>query len=249
MVFLLLQSNLLVTLLEIRRTIKIMKKFIYYFFLFLSLVVIVACDDTESYGDKRKAERNAISHFISEHGITLITPEEFENQDTVTDLTKNQFVYNSNTEVYFQIVERGSGPHAKKIETGERRELICRFTEVNILNPTEERTVNDTLTNTLPQWLERPEVMMVTNSSGTYSASFTNMNSLMVQAYGSSASSTGYVPEGWLAVLPYIKVTRQGDLDVPAKVRLIVPSTKGQATAMTNVYPCYYEITFEGGRQ
>lgn len=226
-----------------------MKKLIYYSFLFICLGVVTACDNTESYGDKRKAERNAINDFISREGITLITPDDFEKQDTVTDLSKNQFVYNSNTEVYFQIVERGSGKYAKPIEKGTRQELICRFMQVNISQPAEQRTYSDTLTNMLPAYVEYPEVMMVTNSSGTFSASFTNMNSLMVRAYGSSASSTGYVPEGWYSVLPYIKVTRRSETETPAKVRLIVPSTKGQSEAMSSVYPCYYEITFEGGRQ
>lgn len=217
-----------------------MKKLLYYFFLLLGLgVVVAACDNTESYGDKRKAERNAISHFVSEKGITLITPDEFEQRDSVTDTTKNEFVYNSNTEVYFQIVENGKGEHANLIGKGSRRELLCRFIEVNI-------ETGDTLLTNL-YTASTPDVMTVTNSNGQFTGSFTS--GYMFTNYGSGMGSSGAVPEGWLAVMPYLKITRRSATDTPAKVRLIVPSTKGQYDAMSSVYPCYYEITFEGGRQ
>lgn len=217
-----------------------MKKLIYYFSLFMILgIAITACDNTQSYGDKRKAERNAIKHFISEKGITLITPDQFEQKDSVTDTTKNEFVYNSNTEVYFQIVENGKGEHAQLIKNGERRDLLCRFTEVDIES-------GDTLLTNMYN-VSTVDVMTVTNSSGQFSASFTS--GYMFSQYGSLSGSSGAVPEGWLSVMPYLKVTRRSETDTPAKVRLIVPSTKGQYNAMSNVYPCYYEITFEGGRQ
>ena len=217
-----------------------MKKLIYYFFLFMILGgVVTSCDNTESYGDKRKAERKSIKHFISEKGITLITPDQFEQKDTVTDTTKNEFVYNSNTEVYFQIVENGKGPHAQLIKSGERRDLLCRFIEIDIES-------GDTLLTNL-YTASTPDVMTVTNTSGQFSASFTS--GYMLTKYGSLSGSSGAVPEGWLSVMPYLKVTRRSATDTPAKVRLIVPSTKGQYNAMSNVYPCYYEITFEGGRQ
>lgn len=217
-----------------------MKNLVYYFFLVLSFgIVLTACDNTESYGDKRKAERKAISRFVSEKGITLITPDEFEQKDSVTDTTKNEFVYNSNTEVYFQIVENGKGKHAALIQSGSRRELICRFVEVNI-------ETGDTLTTNLYD-AENPDIMTVTNTSGQFSGSFTS--GWMYNKYGSGVTSSSAVPEGWLAVMPYLKITRLSETDTPAKVRLIVPSTKGQYDAMSNVYPCYYEITFEGERQ
>lgn len=217
-----------------------MKKLIYHFCLFVAVgLVITACDNTESYGDKRKAERKAISHFISKEGITLITPDEFERNDSVTDTTKNEFVYNSNTEVYFQIVENGKGPNAKLIESGSRRGLTCRFMEVDIES-------GDTLLTNL-YTASTTDKMTVTNTNGQFSASFTSGS--MLTQYGSLSGSSGAVPEGWLSVMPYLKVTRRSATDTPAKVRLIVPSTKGQYNAMSNVYPCYYEITFEGERQ
>lgn len=216
-----------------------MKKLVYCFFLLIGLgLAVVSCDHTESYGDKRKAERNAISHFVSEQGITLITPDEFEQKDSVTDVSKNEFVYNSNTEIYFQIVQNGTGKHVSLIKKGSRRELLCRFIEVNL------ETGDTLLTNYYSA--STPDVMTVTNSNGQFSGSFTS--GMMYSYYGSASGSSGAVPEGWLAVLPYLKITRRSETDTPAKVRLIVPSTKGQYDAMSNVYPCYYEITFEGGR-
>ena len=33
-----------------------------------------------------------------------------------------------------------------------------------------------------------------------------------------------------------------------AHVRLIVPGSQGQANASANVYPCFYDITYQRGR-
>lgn len=216
-----------------------MKELLYCCFLLLGLgLVVTSCDNTESYGDKRKAERKAISNFVSQKGITLITPDMFEQNDSVTDTLKNEYVYNSNTEVYFQIRQNGSGQHASLVGNGSRKELLCRYVEVNI-------ETGDTISTNY--YSSMPDVMTVTNTNGQFSGSFTSGN--MLSLYGSATGRSGAVPEGWLAVMPYLKITRRSATDTPATVRLIVPSTKGQYDAMSSVYPCYYEITFEGGRQ
>ena len=84
-----------------------------------------------------------------------------------------------------------------------------------------------------------PEIIQVSRSSGSYTASFES--GVMYTAYGSAS-----VPAGWLVPLSYIKVGRpQSATDQNAKVRLIVPHSQGHATASSNVAPYYYEITYQ----
>ena len=43
-------------------------------FLLMTLAVVVrSCNNYETYGDKKEKERNAISKFISDHNITVIS--------------------------------------------------------------------------------------------------------------------------------------------------------------------------------
>ena len=66
----------------------------------------------------------------------------------------------------------------------------------------------------------------------------------MSSVYGSTA-----VPSGWLVPFTYINVGRQtSENDEIAKVKLIVPHSQGQSNASSNVYPCFYVITYERGR-
>jgi hypothetical protein len=81
--------------------------------------------------------------------------------------------------------------------------------------------------------------MRVTNTSGTFSGSFTK--GIMISAYASAS-----VPAGWLVPLAYIKVGRSKSLtDEKAKVRLIVPHSQGHTIAAQDVLPYFYEITYE----
>lgn len=85
--------------------------------------------------------------------------------------------------------------------------------------------------------------MSVTNTNGTYTASFDTSSSLMYTYY-----STTSVPTGWLVPFNYINLARYPKDDTIAKVNLIVPSTQGHQYASSGVYPCYYTITYERGR-
>ena len=84
--------------------------------------------------------------------------------------------------------------------------------------------------------------MTCTNTSGRMSCRFTP--GLMDTLYGTST-----VPSGWLIPLPFINLGRQ---DTPeggtALVRLIVPAAQGQSDAGYNIYPCFYEISYQRGR-
>ncbi len=212
-----------------------MKKLAFAFIAMLTLFVIASCDDTETYAEQRDRENAAISRFINDSSITVITESEFRENGYKTDLSKNEYVLMQSSGVYMQIVREGCG---EKINDGETTTVLCRFTERNIL------TDSIQLTNDILAFASIPEKMSVTNNNGSFTASFLQESSLMYTFYGSAS-----VPTGWLVPFPYIKVGRQSTPDEEiAKVNLIVPSTQGHQYASSGVYPCFYTITFERGR-
>lgn len=200
-------------------------------YLFLSLFVLglcfQSCDDSETYADLKKKERRQIQSFIEKHNINVITESEFFDQDSTTDVSKNEYVLFNDNGVYMQIEKKGSG---EKIKDKEWKEILVRFWEVYV-------ETGDT--TSVSNKLERdPDVFMCKNTSGSFMASFTSGN--MYSTYGSA------VPKGWLVPLSYINLGRiQSDL---AKVRIIVPHSAGHSDASSSVYPCFYEITYQVGR-
>jgi hypothetical protein len=89
--------------------------------------------------------------------------------------------------------------------------------------------------------------MSVKNTLGTFSASFDPTSSLIYNKYGSSNNTS--VPEGWLVPLSYINLGRPiNEGDEIARVKIIVPHTKGHPYATAGVYPCLYNLTYERGR-
>lgn len=197
--------------------------------------MLVSCNDYETYAEQRDRENSAISRFIRDSSITVINESQFAEQGYTTDLDKNEFVLMKSSGVYMQIVRDGCG---EKIKNGETTTVLCRFTERNLL------TDSIQLTNDILAFASIPEKMSVTNTNGTFSASFDTSSSLMYTFYSSAS-----VPSGWLIPLNYIKVGRQVSPDDEiAKVNLIVPSTQGHQYASSGVYPCYYTITYEKGR-
>ena len=205
-----------------------MKKLV---FVFVAIIAVLAsCNDYETYGDKKEKERNAISKFVSDSNIIVISEDQFVLQGHTTNLTRNEFVKLDKSGVYMQIVREGCG---EKLKDGETANLCCRFREVNI-----EADTTSLLNNT-DIFASLVDIMRVTNTSGTYSASFTQ--GLMMSVYQSAS-----VPAGWLVPLAYIKVGRAKSLtDEKAKVRLIVPHSQGHTIAAQDVLPYYYEITYE----
>lgn len=213
-----------------------MKKIILPLLVLLSISILAACSDSESYADKVKRERAAISKYLSDSNVTVISEDQFKAQDSTTDVSKNEFVLIKSNGVYLQIIRKGCGD---KIEDGETVPVLCRFSERNLLTDSIQLANNVV---SMSAWVEK---MSVTNNSGTFTASFENTSSsLMYNAYGSTS-----VPGGWLTPLSYINVGRQSDADDEiAKVRVIVPHSQGQYYASMNVYPCLYDITYERGR-
>ena len=88
-----------------------------------------------------------------------------------------------------------------------------------------------------------PDIIDISNNYGTFTASFNTMNGggAMYRFYNSTS-----VPSGWLIPFNYIRLGRQiHEHDEISKVRLIVPHSQGHSQANQNVYPCFYQITFQ----
>ncbi len=214
-----------------------MKKLAYLLLFIAGLGVFAACNDSETYADQVNRERSAISAYIADSGVNVISEDEFRSNNYTTDVSKNEFVLFESSGLYMQIVRKGTG---KPIANGETARLVCRYTERNLL------TDSIQVSNTIPPYYYRwDEAMTVTNNSGTFSGSFDSSSSLMYAFYSSTT-----IPSGWLSVLPYLNFDRYRTASSEiAKVRLIVPHDLGQTNAIQSVYPCLYDITFQRGLQ
>lgn len=201
-----------------------------YPLLMLVVMLFCACNDEETYGDKKEKERNAISRYISDNGINVIDENTFEAQGQTTDIAANQYVYLEKSGIYMQIERKGSG---SVLEENKQVNLLCRYTEWNIM---------DNAMQSRDDYAPRSyDKMTVTRVGSQYTASF--VSGVMLSTYGAS------VPAGWLIPLQYVRVGRQTDAeDGIAKVNIIVPHTQGQAYAMSSVYPCAYTITYQRER-
>lgn len=198
-----------------------------------ALVLLTACNDTETYAEKKQKERSAINQYIADSAVTVITERQFFDNDTMTDVSKNEFVLFESSGVYLQIVRKGCG---EKLKNGETATVLCRFRERNLMTDSLQ-LANDM--NGL--YLDK---LSVKNTSGTFTGSFISGSSLMYSIYGSAA-----VPGGWLTPLSYIKLGRPASEDEEiAKVRIIVPHSQGHSYASQSVYPCLYDITYQRGR-
>lgn len=213
-----------------------MIKNILYSILFLfAMSAMVSCNNDETYAEQKEAEREDIKRYIAENKIRVISEEDFAAKGHTTDTLSNEYVLFSSSGVYMQIVNKGCG---KPLETDKSATLLCRFREYNI------KKQQIQCTNILQGTSYVPEVIDVTKKSGTFYASFnTTKGSVMNNAYGSSS-----VPAGWLVPLLYINIGRPvNDGDEIAHVKLIVPHNQGQSDATANVYPCFYDITYQAG--
>ena len=219
-----------------------MKRLIYPIIALLGVILYASCENYGTYGDKKEKERDAISKYISEHGINVISEAVFEAQGQTTDTVDNQYVKLDRTGVYMQIVRKGCG---NKLEENKVVNLLCRFLEYNIMEDSvllcNSRTyyLYNSSTGSFIDASAYIDKMSVKRSGTTLTASF--ISGLMMMYHSSSSS----VPSGWLVPLNYVNVGRpEKEGDEIAKVRLIVPHSQGTAEASSSVYPCYYEITY-----
>ena len=204
-----------------------MKKSIFAVLLLAGIALLSACNDYETYGEMKEKERDDIAKFIKDSAINVISETEFEKQGKTTNLSRNEFVYLKKSGVYMQIVNKGDG---SLLEDGKSINLLCRFFELNIKNQT-------VLYNSY-NYVYQNDKLNVQRAGSNYTASF--VSGRMYETYGAS------VPAGWLVTFNYLNVGRStANL---ARVRLIVPHSQGHSIASQNVYPYYYELTFQRER-
>lgn len=228
-----------------------------YIIIFLMLFLLggtflASCNDEDSYEELTKRERRAVTSFLNKgttvltsegtndtilhvDPINVISEEQFAANDSTTDVSKNEYVQLGHSGVYMQIIRKGSG---KRLASGESNvKVLCRYIEFNILGDSVQTLNNSTAL------INVADEMTVSNSYGTLTGSF-------VSGYMKTYYSTTNVPTGLLEPLHYINLGRySGENDEIAKVRLIVPHSAGTTNASSKVYPCFYEITYEQGRQ
>ena len=206
-----------------------MKKLV---FLFLSLLaagsIFQACDDSKTYAEMLEDEKNAVNKFIKDKGIRIISQDEFEKNDTVTNLDRNEYVALSDG-VYMQIVDRGSAEN--KTDTFANNNEICvRYIEEDIM--TRDTTCFNVF---LEEWGDanqlytNPAVFRYVAEGSYVYGTFIQMDYYWANYYQTTA-----VPAGWLLALPFVRNY--------AHVRLIVPSKVGHSSAQQYVNPYYYDI-------
>ena len=87
-----------------------MKKLVYLLLFLTGAIAFQACNHEETYADKKKKQRAAISSYIADSSVKVISEEQFYAQDST-----------------------GCG---KKITSGETATVLVRFTERNLLTDT-----------------------------------------------------------------------------------------------------------------
>ena len=190
--------------------------------------IFQACDDSKTYAEMLEDEKNAVNKFIKDKRIQIISQDEFEKNDTVTDLIRNEYVALSDG-VYMQIVDRGSAEN--KTDTFANNNEICvRYIEEDIM--TRDTTCFNVF---LEEWGDanqlytNPAVFRYVAEGSYVYGTFIQMDYYWASYYQSTA-----VPAGWLLALPFVRNY--------AHVRLIVPSKVGHSSAQQYVNPYYYDI-------
>ena len=90
------------------------------------------------------------------------------------------------------------------------------------------------------QSLPQKDEFVLTKQDKSYSATFTTLGAMY------NAHTSAYVPSGWLMALNYLKVGRE--ISGRSKIKLILPHSQGTSTATAEVFPCFYEITYQLSR-
>ncbi len=196
-----------------------MKRLVYLFFGLIGLVLAFqACDNTKTYAEMLDDEKEAIKAFIRDSNITVISQTQFFEQDSTTDVSKNEYVQLASG-VYMQIVDKGSNNPADTIRPNDL--VLVRFYEYQLMGDEEERTLISNLS--YPDFVDE---FRYTVSSSSIAGIFTQ--GLMYSYYGTQ------VPAGWLVPLAYVRDR--------AHVKLIIPSKMGHSTSSSYVCPYFYDI-------
>jgi len=215
-----------------------MKKSIFFFIIIFCAAMATSCNSEETYADKKDKERTAISQFISDSSIVVISEDQFAEQGYTTDVERNEYVLFESSGVYMQIVNGGCG---SVISNGKTEKVLMRYKEYDIENDYYNVDFLSSNSYYTPYYLDQ---MYVSNTSGTYSASYQAYS--LCWTYATESSTT--VPTGFLVPMKYVKIGRPSSADEDvARVKMIIPHSAGRATNTNYVYPCYYEATYELG--
>ena len=198
----------------------------------LAGVAFQACNKGKTYAEYKEEEREAIQRFIEVNGIKVISMDEFLANDTATDVSKNEYVLFNDNGVYMQIDARGNGD----LMANGRHEVLARYWEMKILETGQCDTLS---TNVITNVYPHPDEFVVTKVGSRYSGTF--VRGAMVDTYNSYS-----VPEGWLLPFDYLRTGRE--TKGRAKIKLIVPHTKGTSAASSYIYPSFYELTYQLSR-
>ena len=197
-----------------------MKKSVLTILSVLSLfLVFQSCSKTRTYADRLADEKKAIDRYVKNNKINIISYQRFIENDTVTDIDKNEYV-ELQTGLYMQIVDRGSKVDVDTF--AHRDEITVRFREYNIQEGYET---------------------MVGNTNNPYfvdAFSYTKTENQVKGEFVGEGNMVGYyqtktVPTGWLIPLDYI---RYG-----AHIKLIISSKLGHMNSFREVYPYAYDMT------
>ncbi len=196
--------------------IKMKKLTLFFLFLIACCLAFQACDNTKTYAEMLDDEKKAISEFIKDHNIKVISQSEFYKNDSTTDTLKNEYVQLASG-VYMQIVDKGSKLAADTVKKNDL--ILVRFMEYSIFD--KDTTLSNINDPQLPDEFK-------------YTITSTSIAGIFTQGYMLTAYSSTAVPAGWLVPLTYIRDK--------AHVRLIIPSKMGHSSAMQAVYPYFYDI-------
>ena len=189
------------------------------------LIMLASCKEEQTYAEQKKAEYRAISSFL-QNGVTVLDTEMGDtilHVDPINWINEEQFYAQDST----TDVSRNEGDTVR---------LLCRYKEFNISGDSLQ-TRNDNA-----YYIGMLDEMSVESSYGTITGFF--IQGMMRRIYKSIN-----VPESWLVPLRYINIGRQLSADEEiAKIRMIVPHSVGQSDAVSKVYPCFYEITYQRAR-
>lgn len=208
----------------------------------IAMFGLQSCNNGKTYAERLEEEDDAIARYISENDIQVISQDQFEAQDSMT-LADNEYVLLNESGIYMHIDYKGEG---KTVLGNGSYNMIVRYVEI-MLQTRDDLSVSagDTLManmhiNKNPNMLIEGEYFKLTISDNSLSAMFTRNDSYSM----ASTYETAAVPQGWLIPLFYLKPSRSNEADKLARVKLIVPHSEGTATAISAVYPCFYEITY-----
>lgn len=208
---------------------------------FVLIATLFSCKDQETYAEMKDKEKKAINAFIKDNDltgpITVISENAFYAQDSLTDISRNEFVLFEEDGIYMQIISKGEGPNMAEMakeqpDSTVSKNILCRFLEYDI------ESADTTMTNYNSPSIVDKMLVKYSLYSRSYTASFTE--GYMKSKYEAT------VPKGWLKAFDYIRLSR--DAGKIAKVRVIVPHASGTQNASGYVLPYYYEISYQLGR-